>query len=289
MIPDYVQRGDYEPLDRLIDLALREDIGPGDVTTQAIYSGTEHARASVLAKQDGIIAGLAVAERVLRRVDQTLVFTPSVQDGQRAANRQSIGEIQGKAGSILTAERTLLNFIQRMSGIATMVHGYVEAVAHTSARILDTRKTLPGHRVTDKWAVLLGGGVNHRIGLYDRYLIKENHIAVAGGIDQAIRACLVHRNTLARTVEIELEVTSLTELEQALVHHKHIDYIMLDNMSVDAMKTAVAMTGGRCRLEASGNVTIDTVRTIAETGVDFISIGAITHSVPAMDISLLFS
>jgi nicotinate-nucleotide pyrophosphorylase (carboxylating) len=275
-------------LDELIELALREDIGPADITTAALYSGSETATADFIAKQDGVIAGIDVARRIFAKVDQSIQFTPYCDDGTVVPKGTRLATAEGPAGSILTAERTVLNFMQRMSGIATMVRLYTDAVQHTKAKVLDTRKTIPGHRFTDKWAVRLGGGENHRIGLYDRYLIKENHIAVAGGVGKAIACCLEHRRSIDFYPEIEVEVTSLVELSEALHYSDKIDYIMLDNMSNEAMREAVSQTGGRCKLEASGNVTIHTIASIAETGVDFISVGAITHSVKAMDISLLF-
>lgn len=273
---------------QLIELALREDIGTGDITTAAVYSGSEMATGDFFAKQDGVIAGLDVARLVFFRVDATLEFTPECTDGEWVSRGTRIGSVHGPAGSILTAERTVLNFLQRMSGIATIVQSYALAVKHTKAKVLDTRKTIPGHRLTDKLAVKLGGGENHRIGLYDRYLIKENHISVAGGVGAAIEACLEHRKTLDYSPEIEVEVTSLDELNQALQHVADIDYIMLDNMTDEMMKQAVQRTAGRCKLEASGNVTLDNIGSKAETGVDYISVGALTHSVKAMDISLVF-
>ncbi|MCC5927443.1 MAG: carboxylating nicotinate-nucleotide diphosphorylase [Bacteroidetes bacterium] len=275
-------------LDELIDLALREDIGFSDITTAAVYSGLEVAAANLIAKQNGVIAGLEVAQKIVEKVDPSVVFLPNCNDGEKIERGSNIASIQGAAGSILTVERTVLNFMQRMSGIATLVNKYAEAISHTKAKVLDTRKTIPGHRLTDKWAVRLGGGENHRIGLYDRYLIKENHIVVAGGVGKAIEACLNHRESLAAKPEIEVEVTNLDELNEALTFSSDIDYIMLDNMSNDLIREAVKRTAGRCKLEASGNVTIETIADIAETGVDFISVGAITHSVKAMDISLIF-
>lgn len=278
---------DMQQLDELIGLALREDIGSGDITTQAIYAGSELAVAELIAKQDGVIAGIEVAARILAGVDASLTYQPHYRDGSHVTKGTKLATIEGAAGAILTAERTVLNFMQRMSGIATLVRSYADAISHTHAKVLDTRKTIPGHRFTDKWAVRLGGGENHRIGLYDRYLIKENHIAVAGGIASAIEKCLSHRNNLDHSPQIEIEVTSIDELDEALRFATMIDYIMLDNMTCDTMKEAVNLNKGRCKLEASGNVTLETIAGIAETGVDYISVGALTHSVKAMDISLL--
>jgi nicotinate-nucleotide pyrophosphorylase (carboxylating) len=278
---------DFELLDQIIELALREDTGSGDITAQAVYQGSETAVACFLAKQDGTIAGLQVASRVFEKVDTRVIFKPSIKDGDTVQKGKIFAIASGPAGSILTAERTVLNFMQRMSGIATSVRSYADAVSHTNAKILDTRKTTPGQRFTDKWAVRLGGGENHRIGLYDRYLVKENHIRVAGGIAEALDACVLHRKQTGLQAAIEIEVTNLDELRQALSANI-ADYIMLDNMSLADMAQAVRLTDGTCKLEASGNVNLDTVAAIAETGVDYISVGSITHSVRAMDISLLF-
>ncbi len=274
-------------LHALITLALQEDIGHGDITTKAIYTGQELAKADFIAKQDGIIAGIEVVALVFKMVDSSIVFTPLLSDGDPITKGDIIAKVKGPAGSILTAERTVLNFMQRMSGIATKVRKYADLIAHTNAKVLDTRKTIPGHRYTDKWAVTLGGGQNHRIGLYDRYLIKENHIAVAGGISQAIEACIRHRENEKTSAQIEIEVNTLAQLEKALAY-ADVDFIMLDNMSTEKMIQAVEFTKGRVKLEASGNVTLRTISEIAETGVDFVSVGALTHSVSAMDISLMF-
>jgi nicotinate-nucleotide pyrophosphorylase (carboxylating) len=222
------------------------------------------------------------------RAHQTTKF--HYPDGYRFKRGEVVARIHGPANSLLTAERTMLNFMQRMSGIATRVREYVEIVSHTGTIILDTRKTLPGHRITDKMAVLIGGGQNHRFGLYDRYLIKENHIAVAGGIENAIRACVNHRKKNDNSTEIEIEVTSLDQLQEVL-KFPEVTYVMLDNMDIETMQKAV-LINRECskpkKLEASGNVGLHNVATIAETGVDYISIGSITHSVNALDISLLF-
>lgn len=276
-----------DELHKLITLALREDVGRGDITTEAIYSGSEFAKAEFVAKEDGIIAGIEVAKHVFSEVNESIRFEPVVKDGARVLSGDIIAKASGPAGSLLTAERTVLNFMQRMSGIATKSRMFADAISHTKAKVLDTRKTIPGHRFTDKWAVKLGGGENHRIGLYDRYLIKENHISVAGSIQAAIQNCVAHRKSNTLSAQIEIEVTSLQELRTAL-EFSDVDYIMLDNMSVELMKEAVAITAGRCKLEASGNVNLKKIAIIAETGVDFISVGALTHSVKALDISLLF-
>lgn len=279
---------DFKQIEAIIDLALLEDIRSGDVTTEAVYYDNEKARAKFVAKQAGVVAGTQVVQMVVDAVSEDIELTWSVDDGDRVTSGQELGSIKGPAGAILVAERTMLNFFQRMSGIATAVREFVDLIEHTEAHILDTRKTAPGHRVTDKWAVAIGGGENHRFGLYDRYLIKENHIRVAGSIEKALKMCISHReiNELD-DLEIEIEVTNLEELREAL-EYPDVDYIMLDNMSLADMKEAVEIADGRVLLEASGNVSTETIVGIAETGVDFISIGSITHSVKAMDISLLF-
>ena len=277
-----------EQLEKLIHLALIEDVGSGDITTNAIYSGTEKSTGIFIAKQDGVVAGIEVASIIATMIDPEIHFHPLINDGDRVSKGDHIAKIDGISDMILTAERIILNFMQRMSGIATQVRTFMDEISHTKAVLLDTRKTVPGHRVTDKMAVLIGGGQNHRYGLYDRYLIKENHIRVAGGIPQAINACVKHRNESGNSeIEIEIEVTNLDEFEQAL-QFEAVNYVMLDNMSAVMMKKAVDLNSGQKLLEASGNVNLETVKKIAETGVDFISVGSITHSVIAMDISLLF-
>jgi nicotinate-nucleotide pyrophosphorylase (carboxylating) len=279
---------DLRQIDALIDLALFEDIRSGDVTTEAVYWEDEITRATFVAKQSGIIAGLGIAQKVAETLYPDFKINWEVTDGDMVRNKQTIGTIEGPAGVILTAERTMLNFMQRMSGIATTVRELTDLISHTKAIILDTRKTVPGNRITDKWAVVIGGGHNHRMGLYDRYLIKENHIRVAGSVENAIQLCMVHRAGIQQgNLEIEVEVTNLDEFEKALTFPE-VDYIMLDNMSNEDMKKAVSLNNGTVKLEASGNVSAQTIRSIAECGVDFISMGSITHSVSALDISLLF-
>jgi nicotinate-nucleotide pyrophosphorylase (carboxylating) len=266
--------------------ALAEDVGQGDVTSLWTISSQDRAKGRFLSKAEGIIAGLAVVGSVFAAVDPELAFEPGVQDGQLANPGQIIGEIRGRTRSILIAERTALNFLQRMSGIATLTARYVEAVRGTNAVILDTRKTAPGLRLLDKWAVRLGGGQNHRLGLYDMVLIKDNHITAAGGITEAVgrvREQIAERES-GKAMEIEVEVKNLAELEEAL--DLDLDRILLDNMTVHEMREAVEIAAGRVPLEASGGVNLETAREIAETGVDYISVGALTHSVAALDISL---
>jgi nicotinate-nucleotide pyrophosphorylase (carboxylating) len=271
----------------IVNLALREDIGEGDITTKAVYSGTEHAEAEFIAKANGVIAGLELAKFIFSELDKDIRFNAELRDGDRVFRGQLIATASGPANTILTGERTVLNFMQRMSGIATRTRQFADAIAHTNAKILDTRKTAPGHRYLDKWAVRLGGGSNHRMRLDDRFLIKENHIATAGGIQQAINACLSLKEEEGLTAEIEIEVKNLAELDKVL-EVGNVQYVMLDNMDLLDMQKAVKNVGGQFYLEASGNVTLDSVVPIAETGVDFISSGSLTHSVTALDISLLF-
>jgi nicotinate-nucleotide pyrophosphorylase (carboxylating) len=271
----------------IIDLALAEDIGTGDVTTLATVAEEAKAKATMLVKAEGVVSGLGVAGFVFRRVDPAIDFTPTVADGTRVQTRTAIAELAGPARSLLTGERVALNLIQRLSGVATMTARYVEAVAGTTARIVDTRKTTPGMRQLEKQAVRDGGGHNHRVGLADGVLIKDNHLAAIGGEDRVRRAVCQARAFAPHTLRIEVEVTTLAEAEEAL--SAGADVILLDNMDVTTMRRAVEVVGGRALLEASGGVTLDTVRAIAETGVDLISVGALTHSAPALDISLEFA
>jgi len=273
-------------VEEAVTCALAEDVGQGDVTSLWTMPAQTRAEGHFLSKAEGIVAGLAVAGAVFSASDPELAFEAMVQDGQPICQGQIIGEVRGRARGILTAERTALNFLQRMSGIATLAHRYVETVKGTRAVILDTRKTVPGLRLLDKWAVRLGGGQNHRMGLYDMVLIKDNHIAAAGGITEAVsrvREQMTGHVSPTR-IEIEVEVKGLEELQEALA--LDLDRIMLDNMTLQEMGEAVRITADRVPLEASGGVNLGTVRQIAETGVDYISVGALTHSVTALDISL---
>jgi nicotinate-nucleotide pyrophosphorylase (carboxylating) len=274
------------PYQYIVALALKEDVGIGDITTEATYSGDEMAEAEFLAKEEGVVAGLELAAYIFDQLDSDIVFSANLEDGDEVQRGQLIATAKGPTNRLLTAERTVLNFMQRMSGIATSTRRYVDAIADTSAQILDTRKTLPGHRYLDKWAVRLGGGKNHRMRLDDMFLIKENHIAMAGGIEQVIRRCIDYKKSNNLDAKIEIEVPDLETLDRVL-EVGGVDVVMLDNMSLLDMSTAVTKAHGKVQLEASGNVTLDTVAEIAETGVDFISVGAITHSVKALDISML--
>lgn len=265
----------------IIDLSLAEDIGTGDVTARATIPLDSISTAHLLAKSSGIVAGLQVFEQVLKSVDNELVFKSLVCDGTEISKGMKLAEISGPTRSLLTAERTALNFLQRMSGIASATKVYVDAIAHTGAFIADTRKTAPGQRILDKYAVRMGGGSNHRFNLSDGVLIKDNHIIALGGVKKAVESA---RKVIPHTLKIEVEVTTIEMVYEAL--EAKADIIMLDNMNTKMMTEAVKIISHRALTEASGGVTLATVREIAECGVDLISIGAITHSVIAMDISL---
>jgi nicotinate-nucleotide pyrophosphorylase (carboxylating) len=264
-----------------VDAALREDLGAaGDITSAATIPASATAIATFGARQPGVIAGLPFAAAAFHAIDPTMRFEALIADGQPIASGAILARVSGNARAILSAERVALNYLTHLSGIATATARLVERVRHTRARILDTRKTTPGLRLIEKYAVACGGGQNHRIGLYDAILIKDNHIAVASGVGEAIRRARAH----APGVKLEIEVGSLAELDEALAEHP--DIILLDNMPVATMRTAVDRVAGRALLEASGNITLATVQAVAETGVDYISSGAITHSAPALDIGL---
>ena len=263
-----------------IQRALEEDIGSGDATTNSIVPADATLRGQIVAKQDGVIAGLEIAAAVFHELDRTIQFETSISDGTKVGNRTVVAELHGSARALLTGERVALNFLGRMSGIATLTRRFVDAVAGTSAVILDTRKTAPGLRTTDKLAVKLGGGDNHRIGLFDMILIKDNHIDFAGSITAAVERARSANSGL----EIEVETRTLDDVREAL--SLEVERILLDNMSPDTMREAVQITNRRAKLEASGNVTLETVVEVARTGVDFISIGALTHSPKVFDVSL---
>ena len=271
-------------LEELIEMAFEEDLGTGDLATQAIFPQSHEAEAYLIAKADGVISGLVIARMVLEHFGPLSEFTPLVKDGDRVTKGQKILEFRGDYAKMLSSERIMLNFLQRMSGIATATRRYVDLLEGTHTHILDTRKTLPGHRYTDKMAVIHGGGMNHRLGLYDMCLLKDNHITVSGGVRQAIEAAKSH---LPISVKIEIETETLDQVAEAL--DAGADIIMLDNMDIPTMKKAVEMIEGRAKTEASGNITDQNIAQIArETGVDFISSGALTHSVKALDISMKF-
>ncbi len=264
----------------LIRLAIAEDIGTGDATSNAILSPDLRLEAHIIAKQEGVVAGLPIAEAVFRRVDVDLHVIQRIHDGESVTPGDLVAEVYGPGRTMLAAERIALNFLQRLSGIATLTRAFVDAVSGTQVTILDTRKTHPGYRALEKYAVRMGGGQNHRMGLYDVIMIKDNHIDAAGSITKAVERARSTRPNLP----IEVEVRDLDELREALT--LDIDQIMLDNMSLEDMREAVALANGRVALEASGGVTLESVAAIAATGVDYISVGALTHSAPALDLSM---
>jgi len=267
---------------RAVEAALEEDLGAaGDITTDATIPVNAKGEAAIVAREAGVIAGLDLAAQAFLFLDPEVKFSPLVSDGELVKQGAKIAKIAGKTRAILTAERTALNFLGHLSGVATLTSRFVEAVAGTGARIACTRKTTPGLRALEKYAIRMGGGVNHRFGLYDGVLIKDNHIAAAGGIGNALRAL---GSRTGHMVRIEVEVDNLDQLKEAL--RFPIDAVLLDNMDVPTLKRAVAMVGGRATTEASGGVRLETVRKIAETGIDLISAGALTHSARRLDLSL---
>lgn len=270
---------------RLIDMALAEDKGAGDWTTRWVVPARTRAHARIVAKAEGVIAGLGIASAVFMRLDPRVEITSEVTDGGGVREGDLICTIRGPARTILTGERTALNFLQRLSGIATMTHRFVAAVAGTEAKILDTRKTTPGWRSLEKAAVKAGGGENHRFGLFDMILIKENHIAIAGGVAEALKRV---RDANTKGLRVEIEARNKDELRAAL--DAGCDMVLLDNMDVQAIRECVRVVKQRApqvQTEASGNMTLERVRAVAETGVDYISVGALTHSAVALDLSLL--
>lgn len=263
--------------------ALNEDLGrAGDITSAATIPENREATAKLVARKPGVIAGLACAAEAFRQLDPDISFQARTRDGERAAARQPLAEIAGDARAILSAERVALNFMTHLSGVATLTAAYAAKIAHTKAKIIDTRKTTPGLRALEKYAVRCGGGVNHRIGLDDAVLIKDNHIAVAGGIAPVLKAA---RAAVGHLVKIEIEVDTLDQFAEVL-KAGGADVVMLDNMDPAVMKRAVEMNAGKLVLEASGGVSLDSVAKIAESGVDVISVGALTHSAPTLDIGL---
>lgn len=269
---------------RAVAAALDEDLGlAGDITTDGIIPAGARATGVLAARRPGVIAGLGVAVAAFRHLDPAVSFDAVAADGQSVPGGSVLARVAGNARALLTAERVALNFLGRMSGIATLTRQYVDAVAGTRATIIDTRKTTPGLRAFEKYAVRAGGGMNHRTGLFDAVLIKDNHIVVAGGIGPAINAA---RARAGHMVKIEVEVDTLAQLEEALRHR--VDAIMLDNMTPAEMVQAVRTVAGRAVIEASGGVSLESVRAIAETGVDLISVGALTHSAPVLDLGLDF-
>lgn len=273
---------DYLLLEETVRRALREDIGAGDLTTESTVPAGARGAARIIAREEGVLAGLPAAAAAFRMLDPSLQFSARAQDGDRLSPGRPVAEISGLLRPILTAERTALNFLQRLSGIATQTGAWVKEIEGFPARLLDTRKTTPGLRHLEKYAVRSGGGFNHRPGLDGGILIKENHIRAAGGITAAVKAARLRVPFLQ---SIEVEVTTLDELEEALLAGAAM--IMLDNMDTGTMRRAVALTAGRALLEASGGITFERLREVAATGVDFISCGALTHSCRSLDLSLL--
>ncbi|MCR9012063.1 carboxylating nicotinate-nucleotide diphosphorylase [Gabonibacter chumensis] len=268
-------------IERLIDLAIEEDISTGDITTNAIIPSHSKAAAEMKAKADGIVSGLEIARRVFERFEKDIVWKPLVSDGTPVKKGDTILRIEASYRTLLRGERLSLNILQRMSGIATATARYMKELSGTRTQLLDTRKTAPGLRVLDKMAVHQGGGTNHRMGLYDMIMLKDNHIKVAGGIPNAVKQV---RANLPLSVKLEVETTNLEEVQQAI--DCGVDLIMLDNMSNEMMAKAVKMIAGRAKTEASGNMSIPRLKEVAATGVDYISVGALTHSVTALDISM---
>lgn len=270
--------------DKLIDLAFAEDIGDGDHTTLCCIPEDAMGRSKLLIKEDGILAGVEVAKEVFRRFDPDMKVEVLMGDGSVVHKGDVAMVVSGRVRSLLQTERLMLNIMQRMSGIATMTHKYVEKLEGTHTRVLDTRKTTPGMRMLEKQAVKIGGGCNHRIGLFDMILLKDNHVDFCGGIDNAIDRCHKYLKEKGLDLKIEIEVRNFDELAQVLAHGG-VDRIMLDNFTVEDTKKAVEMIGGKYETESSGGITFDTIRQYAECGVDFISVGALTHSVKGLDMS----
>jgi nicotinate-nucleotide pyrophosphorylase (carboxylating) len=267
--------------EKLIRMALEEDIGPGDVTSEPLIEGDRVARAVIFAKESLVLAGLEVAQEVFTTLDPSMGFHTTSQDGDRAERGDEIVTACGRLQALLTGERTALNFLQRLSGIATLTRQYVDRVSGSNVRLTDTRKTIPGWRRLEKYAVKIGGACNHRFGLYDGILIKDNHIVACGGISKAVARV---RNDRSHLLRIEVEVSDPSQIKEAL--ENGVDIIMLDNMEIEDIQKAVQLIGGRALVEVSGGVTLDRLAEVANTGVDIISIGAMTHSARAVDISM---
>jgi len=272
-----------QAMDAAIEAALREDMPEGDVTSESIIPADARSEASFLAKEDGVLAGLEVASRVFGKIDPSVIFIERFRDGSSFRKGDKLARVKGPTIVLLKGERTALNFLQHLCGVATLTRRYADAIAGTKTKILDTRKTTPGLRLLEKYAVKLGGGMNHRISLSDMVLIKDNHLHFVGNVAEAVRRA---RSKAGPGVRIEVEASSLLLVREALA--AGADMIMLDNMPLETMNQAVGLAHGRVPLEASGNMTLDRVRAVAETGVDFISVGALTHSARAVDISMDF-
>jgi nicotinate-nucleotide pyrophosphorylase (carboxylating) len=268
-------------LDKIIDNALAEDLGPGDLTTETLIDQFAKGKARLVPKEEMVLAGIQVFGRVFSRLDPDIALEENYRDGDVVPAGRNIGVVEGSLRAILSAERTALNFLQHLSGIATLTRRYIEKAGPSQVRVVDTRKTTPGLRILEKYAVRAGGGHNHRLGLFDGVLIKDNHIAAAGSIFKAVEKI---RANVPHTLKIQVEVDDLKGLEEAM--RVGADAVLLDNMSIDEMKEAVSIAGGRALLEASGGITLETIGEVARTGVDLISVGALTHSARSVDISL---
>lgn len=271
-------------IDELIDLAFAEDIGDGDHTTLCCIPDTAMGKSRLLIKEPGILAGVEIARKIFHRFDPDLKMTVYIEDGNAVKPGDVAFVVEGRVQSLLQTERLMLNVMQRMSGIATMTHRYVKKLEGLHTRILDTRKTTPGMRMLEKEAVKIGGGVNHRIGLFDMILLKDNHVDFAGGIENAISRCHDYLKAKGKDLKIEIEVRNLDELKDVM-RVGGVDRIMLDNFSPELTKEAVKIVGGKYEIESSGGITFDTIRDYAESGVDFVSVGALTHSVKGLDMS----
>jgi nicotinate-nucleotide pyrophosphorylase (carboxylating) len=272
-----------DALDSLIEAALEEDMPLGDITSESIISPDSESKAVILAREEGILAGIEVARRVFEKIDPSVDFRKKKNDGQKFKKGETLATIHGPSVSLLKGERTALNFLQRMSGIATTTGKYVQALQGTQTKILDTRKTTPGLRSLEKYAVKMGGGVNHRRNLSEMVLIKDNHLKIAGSISEAVKKA---KNKIKPGIKVEVETTSLDEVQEAV--HSGADIIMLDNMPIKKMREVVDWVKGRVPLEVSGKVTLRTIREVADLGVDFISVGSLTHSYKSVDLSMEF-
>ncbi|MDD5014088.1 MAG: carboxylating nicotinate-nucleotide diphosphorylase [Atribacterota bacterium] len=268
-------------IDKIVEQALLEDIGTGDITTESILPSNLEAKGIIKTSEEGIVAGLNIASLVFKKLDSEIIFQEKIKDGIKVTRGKVLAEISGSARTILKGERVALNFLQRMSGIATITSKFCWEVKDFPVRVVDTRKTTPGLRILEKYAIRMGGGYNHRFGLYDAILIKDNHIAVAGGIKSAVNSV---RKQISHIVKIEVEVENLSQLQDAL--EMKVDIIMLDNMDLDTMEEAVKIAKGKALIEASGGISLEKMRKIAQTGVDLISIGSLTHSVKSLDIKM---
>lgn len=280
-----MERNFKDKLVHFLQEALREDIGAGDYTSLSTINPDALGQAHLLVKEDGVLAGVEVADEIFKQIDPAIQFTPIIDDGQRIQSGDIAFRIEGRIHTILKAERLVLNIMQRMSGIATLTARYIKAMGETHTQLLDTRKTTPLLRFLEKKAVEIGGGVNHRFGLYDMILIKDNHVDYAGGITQAVSAAMSYRDTQQLSIPIEVEVRSFDELREVL-SLPAVDRVMFDNFTPDEVSEAVELVAGRLISEASGGITLETIADYAKTGVDFISVGALTHSVKSLDLSL---